>query len=93
MFHIHSSKKTFWVSMIHYWDTPFLTSLAKFGFFDLDSTVSAAFIFVLVEVIHVETNLKSGIQGIRRALEVLQYLIEYGNKAAEKRYVDVEQIY
>ncbi|KAH7138452.1 fungal-specific transcription factor domain-containing protein [Dendryphion nanum] len=64
--------------------------LAKFGFFDLDASVSSAFVFVLVETIYVEAG--SGLQGIKGAIEILQYLSKNGNKAAEKRMLDVKEM-
>lgn len=48
--------------------------------------------FVLVESIHTGNSPRSGLQGIRGAIGILQYLIKHGNKAAEKRLTDVEQI-
>ncbi|OAL48473.1 hypothetical protein IQ07DRAFT_543394 [Pyrenochaeta sp. DS3sAY3a] len=66
--------------------------IANFGYFDLDAAVSAAFVFVLVESMHTKDSPRSGFEGIRGATEILQYLIKRGNKAAEKRLLDVEQL-
>jgi proline utilization trans-activator len=66
--------------------------LAKFGYFDLDAAVSAAFVFVLVESLQSTGSPRSGLHGIRGATSILQYLVKYGNKAAEKRMSDVEHI-
>lgn len=66
--------------------------LATFGYFDLDATVSAAFVFVLVESLHTGSSTHSGRQGIRGAVEILQYFSSHGNKAADRRLLDVEQI-
>jgi proline utilization trans-activator len=66
--------------------------LAKFGYFDLDAAVSAAFVFVLVESLQSTGSPRSGLHGIRGATGILQYLIKHGNKAAAKRMSDVEHI-
>ena len=56
--------------------------LAKFGYFDLDAAISAAFIFILVESLQSVGSSRSGLHGIRSATSILQYLIKHGNKAA-----------
>ena len=66
--------------------------LAKFGYFDLDAAISAAFIFILVESLQSVGSSRSGLHGIRSATSILQYLIKHGNKAAAKRMLDVEHI-
>ena len=66
--------------------------LAKFGYFDLDAAISAAFIFILVESLQSVGSPRSGLHGIRSATSILQYLIKHGNKAAAKRMLDVEHI-
>ncbi|CAN9200652.1 unnamed protein product [Alternaria alternata] len=66
--------------------------LAKFGYFDLDAAISAAFIFILVESLQSVGSPRSGLHGIRSATSILQYLTKHGNKAAAKRMLDVEHI-
>lgn len=65
--------------------------IAKFGFFDLDATFSSAFVFVLVETIYPDAGKGCGKGGIRDASGVLQHLASYGNRAAAKRRMDIEQ--
>lgn len=66
--------------------------IAKFGFFDLDAAISSAFVFVLVESTHSADSPQSGIQGIAAAMSILRFLAENGNKAAERRLKDVQQV-
>lgn len=54
--------------------------------------MSSAFVFVLVEAINDHGLLGTGLQGIKGAMDILQYLSGNGNKAAEKRIVDVNEI-
>lgn len=65
---------------------------AKFGFFDLDATFSAAFVFVLVEAIGAGDRRDSNLARITAALGLLEYLSAHGNKAAGKRQADIEQM-
>ncbi|KAF2165737.1 hypothetical protein M409DRAFT_24025 [Zasmidium cellare ATCC 36951] len=66
--------------------------LAKFGFFDLDATFSAAFVLLLAEFVRPETSDldKSRRLSIAEALGILQYMESQGNKTAGKRRQDIE---
>ncbi|KAH6689815.1 fungal-specific transcription factor domain-containing protein, partial [Plectosphaerella plurivora] len=66
--------------------------IANFGFFDLDATFSAAFVFVLIERIYPSSTNGNGVANIQRASEIMQYLASRGNKAAAKRHADLERI-
>ncbi|KAH6989083.1 hypothetical protein BKA56DRAFT_641098 [Ilyonectria sp. MPI-CAGE-AT-0026] len=66
--------------------------IANFGFFDLDATFSAAFVFVLVEAFYPTPTRSVGVSGIPKASRIMQYLAAQGNRAAEKRRADLEQI-
>lgn len=66
--------------------------IANFGFFDLDAAFSAAFVFVLVDSIYSHTGRSSSVENIRKASEILNYLSSQGNKAAEKRGADINQM-
>ncbi|KAK6226070.1 hypothetical protein QIS74_02117 [Colletotrichum tabaci] len=66
--------------------------IANFGFFDLDAAFSAAFVFVLVDSIHVRASHPSSIVQIRKASEVLEHLASQGNIAAQKRRADIIQM-
>lgn len=65
---------------------------AKFGFFDLDATFSAAFVFVLVEAMGPGDRRDLNLARITTALGLLEYLSGHGNKAAGKRQADIEQM-
>lgn len=58
----------------------------------MDASVSSAFVFVLVEAINTDRLLGSGLQGIKGAMNILDYLSKNGNKAAEKRITDVKEM-
>jgi proline utilization trans-activator len=47
---------------------------------------------MLVESIHSTDSSQSGIQGIKGARDILRYLSSCGNKAAERRLHDVQQL-
>ncbi|KAJ4983091.1 hypothetical protein SVAN01_11430 [Stagonosporopsis vannaccii] len=66
--------------------------IARFGFFDLDAAVSSAFVFLLVESTHSAGSTQSGTQGIAAAVDILSFLSENGNKAAERRLRDVQHL-
>lgn len=66
----------------------FLTSVAKFGCFDLDAIFSAAFVFVMAELL----NSGSAAAELQRAGSLLRQLEKYGNKAASNRLGDVQQM-
>lgn len=65
---------------------------AKFGFFDLDAAVSSAFVFLLVESIYSTESSQSGKQGVKGATSILSYLSGCGNRAAQRRLNDVQQL-
>lgn len=64
--------------------------LARFGFFDLEATFSAALTLVMMGFID---NVRSSDMPpeLKQAVEVLQYLSLAGNRAAEQRLRDIEQ--
>lgn len=64
-------------------------SAARFGFFDLEATFSAAFILIMKGFIH---GTKSPPAELRLAGEVLGFLSREGNKAARQRLDDVMQL-
>ncbi|KAH6695691.1 fungal-specific transcription factor domain-containing protein [Plectosphaerella plurivora] len=63
--------------------------LARFGFFDLDATFSAAFILIMKGFIH---GTKSPPAELRLAGEALGFLSREGNKAARQRLSDMMQL-
>jgi proline utilization trans-activator len=61
---------------------------ARFGFFDLDATFAAAFVLVMMGVVDDDEQRP---EGLRQAFDVLNYLSDAGNKAAERRLKDIQQ--
>lgn len=64
--------------------------LARFGFFDLDATFSAAFILVMIALLD-EPNVRALPVEIRAACDILRYMSEAGNHSAQRRLEDVAQ--
>jgi hypothetical protein len=64
---------------------------ARFGFFDLDATFSAAFITVMIGLIDGDQS-ELPPKGLHEAYEVFRYLSGSGNKAAGRRLEDIKQI-
>lgn len=62
---------------------------ARFGFFDLDATFSAAFILIMKGFIHGTAAPPSELED---SVQVLKFLTGEGNKAAAKRLEDVKQL-
>lgn len=66
------------------------TSLqARYGFFDLDATFSAAFVLVMVGF--VDKTQSQPPEALDQASKVLQFLSQSGNLAAERRLQDITQ--
>ncbi|KAL0934895.1 uncharacterized protein CTRU02_209486 [Colletotrichum truncatum] len=65
--------------------------IANFGFFDLDAAYSAAFVFVLVDSVAINTTQPCGVSKIRTAFNIVKHLSVQGNKAAAKRSAEIEQ--
>jgi hypothetical protein len=61
-----------------------LCHVALFGYFDLDATFSAAFILVMMGFVDT-SDLQKPPEGLSHAADVLQYLAEAGNNAAQRR--------
>ncbi|OQU97036.1 Fungal Zn2-Cys6 binuclear cluster domain-containing protein [Cladophialophora immunda] len=67
--------------------------IMKFSFFDIDATFSIALVFVLAEAIFADTDRQPDLHtGVLGAVEIFDYLVANGNKAAENRRADVLQI-
>ncbi|KAH8729903.1 hypothetical protein BGZ61DRAFT_346209, partial [Ilyonectria robusta] len=65
-------------------------SIALFGFFDLDATFSAAFVLIMMGFVKTNNPQKPP-DGLKQAVDVLEYLSAAGNKAAEQRLGDLKQ--
>ncbi|KAH6981645.1 hypothetical protein BKA56DRAFT_719715, partial [Ilyonectria sp. MPI-CAGE-AT-0026] len=65
-------------------------SIALFGFFDLDATFSAAFVLIMMGFVKTNDPQKPP-DGLKQAVDVLEYLSAAGNKAAEQRLGDLKQ--
>lgn len=61
-----------------------------FGYFDLDATFSAAFILLAKGFIR-SSDPENAPKGLAEAAEILQFLADSGNKAAEQRLNDLKQ--
>ena len=64
-------------------------TLARYGFFDLDATFSAAFVLVMMGFSDKSQTRPS--PALYQALDVLQFLSQSGNLAAERRLHDITQ--
>ncbi|KAI8655062.1 Proline--tRNA ligase [Fusarium keratoplasticum] len=64
-------------------------SIALFGYFDLDATFSAAFVLTMMGF--VEGDLQEPPEGLKQAAEILKYLSNAGNSAAQRRLNDLKQ--
>lgn len=64
-------------------------TIALFGYFDLDATFSAAFVLVMMGFIRSDDP-KNPPEGLLEAAEVLQYLSNAGNKAAQQRFHELQ---
>ncbi|KAM0417131.1 hypothetical protein ACHAPT_012838 [Fusarium lateritium] len=64
-------------------------SIALFGYFDLDATFSAAFVLTMMGF--VEGDLQEPPEGLKQAAEILKYLSNAGNSAAQRRLSDLKQ--
>lgn len=62
---------------------------ARYGFFDLDATFSAAFVLVMVGF--VDKTQSQPPKALDQASKVLQFLSRSGNTAAERRLQDITQ--
>ncbi|RSL94845.1 hypothetical protein CEP52_012423 [Fusarium oligoseptatum] len=60
-----------------------------FGYFDLDATFSAAFVLTMMGF--VEGDLQEPPEGLKQAAEILKYLSNAGNSAAQRRLNDLKQ--
>ncbi|KAL2670751.1 hypothetical protein Neosp_014553 [[Neocosmospora] mangrovei] len=60
-----------------------------FGYFDLDATFSAAFVLTMMGF--VEGDLQEPPEGLKQAAEILKYLSNAGNTAAQRRLNDLKQ--
>jgi len=65
-------------------------SIALFGYFDLDATFSAAFILLMMGFVD-SSDMQRPPEGIAQAAEVLRYLSEAGNGAAQRRLEELKQ--
>lgn len=63
-------------------------NIARYGFFDLDATFSAAFILAMIGFINDQSDPPSA---LGEAFVVLRFLSEAGNLAAEQRLQDIQQ--
>ena len=63
--------------------------IARYGFFDLDATFSAAFVLVMVGFTN--ASQKNPPAALTQAFEVLRFLSRSGNLAAEQRFQDIAQ--
>ncbi|KAM5356448.1 hypothetical protein ACJ41O_003094 [Fusarium nematophilum] len=63
--------------------------LALFGYFDLDATFSAAFVLTMMGF--VEGDLQEPPEGLKQAAQVLKYLSNAGNSAAQRRLHELKQ--
>lgn len=66
-------------------------TIARFGFFDLDATFSAALTLVMVGFIDGVEEIAKMPAEFEQAVDVLQHLSEAGNMAAEQRLRDIRQ--
>ncbi|ETS74853.1 hypothetical protein PFICI_13337 [Pestalotiopsis fici W106-1] len=64
--------------------------LSKFGFFDLDAAVSAAFVFILAEAS--SSNIQHYRNDVKGALDVLSYLGTCGNRVAARKLTEIRQM-
>lgn len=63
---------------------------ARFGFFDLDATFSAAFILIMAAFIQ-DGSGRSQPTDLQEAIVVLEYLANEGNKVALQRLTDIKE--
>ncbi|OQE17953.1 hypothetical protein PENSTE_c019G08083 [Penicillium steckii] len=64
-------------------------TIPRYGFFDLDATFSAAFVLVMEGFINISQ--REPPPALKQAFEVLQFLAQSGNYAAEQRLQDISQ--
>ncbi|KAM0713407.1 hypothetical protein Q7P37_010369 [Cladosporium fusiforme] len=64
--------------------------LARFGFFDMDATFSAAFILVMIAILN-GTTTETLPEEVRLACDVLLYLGKAGNQVAKDRLDDISR--
>jgi hypothetical protein len=66
-----------------------ILSQARYGFFDLDATFSAAFVLVMVGFL--DKSQRQPPPALDQAFRVLQFLSQSGNSAAKRRLQDIAQ--
>lgn len=66
------------------------TTTARFGFFDLEAAFSATLTLIMSAFID-NISLRNMMPELQQAVEVLRYLSDAGNKAAEQRLADLDQ--
>lgn len=61
--------------------------IARFGFFDLDATFSAAFVLIMLKANNKESEKPP--EDVYQACQILEYLSDSGNRAARRRLQDI----
>lgn len=63
---------------------------ARFGFFDLDATFSAAFILIMAAYLEGRSGCRQPTD-LQEAIVVLEYLSDEGNRVARQRLTDIKE--